>query len=109
MQSLDEFVDYETDLLKRFKDWWLENQKTDPDNFPMSLFQGDWLEQVSTFDDMNNDEVCLGECQSCGAEVAKFTMCQKCKGLFCDACMFSPYQCQECAWEELCQETKNDL
>lgn len=51
LQTFDEFVkEYEREFLK-FKEFWIENNKKDPLNFPMEMMSGDWWEQIQMWKD----------------------------------------------------------
>lgn len=51
MLSVTEFVKKEIELLKKFEEFWLKEQKTLPKLFPEKLAVGEWCEQVSFFHD----------------------------------------------------------
>lgn len=47
--ELRDYVSQEMKRLTQFEAWWIVNNKTKPDIFPMELNEGDWDEQVSFF------------------------------------------------------------
>jgi len=52
-QSLEDFVTEQELKLKEFKAWWIEQNKDDPEAFPMEFpnsNQGIWNEMIDYFD-----------------------------------------------------------
>lgn len=48
--TLKEFVIKTKSDLDFFEEWWIENNKNTPKEFPIELGEGDWLEQFHFFD-----------------------------------------------------------
>lgn len=44
-ETLDEFINAEYERIERFRKFWTESMKTDPELFPAKLPPGEWDEQ----------------------------------------------------------------
>jgi hypothetical protein len=49
--TLDEFIDEQKELLVAFEKYWRKMMKSAPDDFPLSMDEGDWDEQLLVYDE----------------------------------------------------------
>jgi hypothetical protein len=47
------FINIEKENLDNFEKYWIEQNKNDSVNFPLSILEGDWLEQFEFFKAIN--------------------------------------------------------
>lgn len=52
--KLDDFINILLEDVSKFKDFYLEGHKENPEEFPLELEEGDWLEQFLMF--INTEE-----------------------------------------------------
>jgi hypothetical protein len=47
--TLDEYIDKAKKELEDFRKMYISNQYTDPENWPLELYEGEWAEQELTY------------------------------------------------------------
>jgi len=47
--KLSDWIKEQKDALQQFSRFWKEKNKQDPDNFPLIMEEGEWIEQFLSF------------------------------------------------------------